>query len=111
LNAKSLVRFSAPFLLVSLVGVLAACGGSVDSETCASIKVGNSRADVDSTLGSPTSVTKGGNGAFATARYESEKDGVTQCCFVRFGSEADTALALTGATFDNKCAAAAAATE
>lgn len=109
-NAKSLVRFSAPLLLVSTVALLAACGGSVDATSCASIKPGNSRGDVDSELGSPVSVTKG-DGSFATARYETERDGKTECCFVRFASDSDTALALTAATYDNACVAAPAAAE
>lgn len=109
MNAKSLVRFSAPAIVVSLVALLAACGGSVDVETCSSIQPGNSRSDVDSTLGDPVSVTPGTSGGFVTARYETEKDGKTRCCFVRFGSDADTALALTAASYQDSCAAAPAA--
>ena len=104
MNAKSLVRFTAPFFLLSLVGVLAACGGKVDSTTCGSIQIGNSRGDVDSTLGDAVSVTKG-DGNFATARYETERDGKTECCFVRVYSDSETALAVTAARYDNACAA------
>ena len=103
MNIKKLVQVSLPLSAIALVALLPACGGSVEFDTCSSVKVGDTRSDVDSKLGSAVSVTPGGNGSFAVGRYESEKDGVVSCCIVKLTGEADEAVAIAQPEYQPVC--------
>lgn len=104
MNVKKLVQVSISLTVVALVALLPACaGGKVDVTTCSSVRIGDSRADVDSKLGSDYTVSKGTNGTFAIVKYTDVPGGVKQCCTVTFDSESTTATAIVNPAFDPAC--------
>lgn len=105
MNVKKLVQVPVSITVLSFVAFLPACGGSVDATTCGSVRIGDTRNDVDGKLGTAASVSKGTNGAFAVGRYESTTDGKTQCCIVTFDSEAETALTTVQPAYQATCTA------
>ena len=102
-NIKKVVQLPAVLTLLATVASLPACGGSVDATTCTSVKVGDSRADVDAKLGEAVSVSKVVNGAFAIGRYETTRDENKQCCLVTFDSDTDSASTVTQPAFQSTC--------
>jgi hypothetical protein len=103
-NVKKLVQLSVSVTTLAFVAVLSACaGGGVDQASCASVKLGDTRTDVNAKLGTTYTETKGTNGSFITVTYEDVPGGVKQCCTVTFDSAAETGIATTQPSFNAAC--------
>jgi len=103
-NVKKLVQVSVSVTVLACVAVLPACaGGGVDQASCASVRIGDTRSDVNAKLGTTYTETKGTNGTFVIVKYEDVPGGVKQCCTVTFDSEAETAISTTQPSFNAAC--------
>jgi hypothetical protein len=100
-NLKKLVLV-VPALFVSLVAASGCAGGSVDSTSCASVIIGDTRSDVSNKLGSSDKVSLAPNG-YATVVFSSDTDSGKLCCTVTFNADGDTGIAVTRPAFSTGC--------
>ena len=104
MNVKKLVQVTASVTILAFIAVLPACaGGGVDEASCTSVKIGDSRKDVNAKLGTTYTETTGTNGTYVTVKYEDVPGGVKQCCTVTFESTSETAIANTQPSFNPAC--------